>query len=86
MVGSLILSPLLYFIYLLIPTSPGVPWYQRLGTDWSPILFASILIVFLTYSTLIGLIGSSVLLNPRVDLGGIDTSNASLAGALGGIL
>ena len=37
------------------------------------------------FSTLIGVIGSSVLLNRRVDLGGIDISNASFAGLIGGL-
>ena len=32
------------------------------------------------------MIGSSVLLNRRVDLGGIDISNASFAGLIGGFL
>ena len=83
-VGSLILSPLLYLIYLpnlLSSTLPGVSRLQSLSGR----IFFLIVILFPLYSTLIGLIGSSVLLNSRVDVGEIDISDASFAGFLGGI-
>jgi hypothetical protein len=68
------LSPPLCLLYLRIPTSPRELRSECLG---SPFLA---LLVFSSYSTVIGVIGSSVLLYCRVDLGGIDISNASLAG------
>ena len=79
-VGSLILSPPLYILHLrLIPRSPDY---------WDQCISGMVLTIFVfpPYSTVIGLIGSSVLLYCRVDLGGIDISNASIAGFFGGLL
>ena len=80
-VGSLILSPPLYLLYLLIPRSPGVSRSESDKTCFQ----ASTVIVFPLYSTIIGAIGSSVLLYCRVDLGGIDISNSSFAAFLGSL-
>ena len=81
-VGSLILSPPLYLSYLLIPTSPGVPRHNNLKKS-SVIVFLAVF-GFPLFSTVTGLIGSTVLLHCHIDLGGIDISHASLAGLYGG--
>ena len=82
-VGSLILSPPLYLLYLLIPPSRGESRSQCLN---DPCKQMFILIVFPSYSTIIGVIGSSILLYCRVDLGGIDIPNATLAASYGGLV
>ena len=83
-VGSLILSPPLCLLCLLIPSLPGAPRPDCL--DNSCVLFLIMFIVFPLYSTVIGVIGTSVLLSCHVDLGGIDISNAAVAGVAGGTL
>ena len=75
-VGGLILSPL-YLLYL-IPLPPG-----QLRSDYA---IGLTVLIILPYSTIIGAIGSSILLYCRVDLGGIDISYAALTGFLGGII
>ena len=83
-VGSVILSPPLCLPYLLIPSSPMAPRSDCL--DNSCLIFLIELIVFPLYSTVIGVIGTSVLLSCHVDLGGIDISNAAIVGVIGGTL
>jgi len=79
-VGSLILSPPLCLLYLRIPTSPGEFRSECLS---NPLLTV---FVFPPYSAVIGVIGSSVLLYSRVDLGGFNISKASVAGIFGGLV
>ena len=73
--------PPLCLLYLLVPTSPGVPRYKHFDSK----LIATVIPSFII-SALTGVIGSAVLLKHHVDLGGIDIKNALLAGGIAGFI